>query len=173
MSDFCLAKTVERKTKIGTLLLVEENRTSDPGEPPPLHIANEWTKLHLRWIALSGDMTIDLEDDGHMLQIVVDGHDCIGSAPFQRYRQREGEPEIWAEMHSSLLAVLKACPRIGADQAAIYIRGLREAGADFAVGVEALKHLARQTFRNTLARCRPRRNPVVLGPFDDRCDGVW
>lgn len=169
----CHAKTTEQRTEFGLLSLVQETRTPDPGEPPIMHVATEWTKLHLRWTSRAGDMTVDLVDDGSMLQIDVSGHDCSSAAPYQRYRQEIGEPRLLAQMRMNLTELLKVCPRVSRSQAAIYVQEFGGIKNDYVAGVEALKQRARNTFTNTLARCRPRNDGVIPQPFESRCGGTW
>lgn len=149
------AKTVETKTTFGLVELVQEVRTRDPGEPEIMHVATEWTKLRLVWKSRDGDLTVRLEDDGQMLDVYVEGHECATRAPFQRYALQVGETGLWNSAMSNMRSIVAACPRITAQQKRSYVREISLAQDDFVPAVEALKSRARVVFQTDLKRCRP------------------
>lgn len=171
------AETVEQRTAFGAVVLVQEVRTRDPGQPPIMHMADEWTKLHLRWTAATGDMTIEIVDDGHALSIAADGHECALRSTYERYARQTGEPALWRQMQAYLQQLAKVCPRISRVEVRAYGRALAGAEDDFVAGVEALKKRAALVFKHDLGRCRPRRveGTIIIpsDPFADRCDGTW
>lgn len=166
------AGTVERRMSFGSISLVEEIRTRDPGEPATMHVATEWTKLHLRWIPGSGDLLLDLVDNGGTLQIEVRGHDCSSIASYRRYSLAIGEPELWQSLKGSLHHLVETCPRISPEQGAAYEREFSRTYDDYIAGVEALKVHARHSFKS-LARCRAPKAKLLIDPFQKRCEGTW
>lgn len=171
------AATAEQTRSFGTVALIEEVRTLEPDEPPIMHVATEWTKLHLRWRSQDGALIVNLTDDGEMLQIDVKTRaECFLTAPYQRFRTG-GEPALWQAMTSAAHDLLRACPRVKRAPALSYIRELGQSAADFRTGVEAMKSRSTGLFGKTLKRCRPRSAPrqhtIVTDPFASRCDGRW
>jgi hypothetical protein len=140
-----------------------------------MHFADEWTKLHLRWTAATGDMMIEIVDDGRTLSIAVDGHECSLTSSYERYARQPGEPALRRQMRAYLQQLTKECPRISRVRAQAYAQAFGDTRDDFVAGVEALKRRATLIFKRDLARCRVRRfdGAIVIDPFADRCDGVW
>lgn len=165
------AETVEKRIRFGSMTLIQEQWTRDPGEPPIMHVADAWTKLHLRWSAPAGDMAVALTDDGRVLTITVEGYDCLRSSSHYRYSRRTGEPALWGQMAEHLRAFVQTCPRVPAVRAAAYPRAFAEAHDDFVAGIEAFKKRAVTAVAADLKRCRPRppEGKLVIEPFADRC----
>ncbi len=162
--------TVEHRTAFGSMTLIQEEWTRDPGELPMIHAPNAWKKLHLRWDAREGDMSVELLDDGRVLQIGVRGHDCLQAATFFHYARRTGEPALWRDMVGQLDALAKACPRISAERREALSREFADARDDFVVGVEALKKRAATVVARDLNRCSFtgfRRGARVIAPDPD------
>ena len=168
------AKTIETRTVFGTVVLIEETRTRDPGEPLIMHAVTEWTKLRLHWEASDEGFNVELIDDGGTLSIEQKGHDCASGGGLQRYEQRTGEDRLWRIMNASLAELTKLCPRISREQAVRYAAGLRAAHDDFIAAVEAMKRRALALYQRPLRRCRPaKRFMPAIDPFASPCDGVW
>lgn len=145
--------TVEHRTAFGSMTLIQEEWTRDPGELPIMHAPDAWKKLHLRWDAREGDVSVELLDDGRVLQIGVRGHDCLQAATFYHYARRTGEPALWRDMVGQLDALGKICPRISAERRQALNREFATARDDFVVGVEALKKRAATVVARDLNRC--------------------
>lgn len=165
--------TVETRTPFGTIEMVEEVRTRDPGEPPIMHVATEWTKLHLRWGSTDGVVTVDLIDDGWMIEAVVAAKgastSCITSVDHLQYSGAAGEYEI-ADQMRVVLAWLKTCPGVSSKAAAGYARTLADGAADLTRAEDGLRARARALFRRTPVRCLPPilkkdEPPVIPLPF--------
>jgi len=169
------AETTEQRTAFGKVVLIQEVRRRDPGQPPLMHVADEWTKLHLRWTAATGDMMVEIVDDGRTLSIAVDGHECSLTSSYERYARQPGEPALQRQMRAYLQQLARGCPRIPLVRAQAYAQAFADTRDDFVAGVEALKRRATRVFKRDLARCRARRfdGAIVIDPFGDRCDGVW
>ena len=172
-----VAATVEQSRSFGTFALIEEVRTREPDEPLIMHVATEWTKLHLRWRSRDSSLIVNLTDDGGMLEIDVKTEsECFLSAPYQRFRTG-GEPALWQAMTTAARDLLRACPRVKRTAALSYLREFGQAANDFQTGVAAMKSRSILLFGKTLKRCRPRsvtRQPMIItDPFASRCDGRW
>jgi hypothetical protein len=172
-----VAATVEQSRSFGTIALIEEVRTREPDEPLIMHVATEWTKLHLRWRSEDSSLIVNLTDDGGMLQInVKTGFECFLSAPYQRFRTG-GEPALWQAMTTAARDLLRACPRVRRTAALSYLRELGQSATDFQTGVAAMKSRSILLWGKTLKRCRPQpvtRQPMIItDPFASRCDGRW
>jgi len=164
--------TVEHRTSFGSVTLIQQAWTRDPSQPPIMHVPNSWKKLHLRWDAPDGDMAVSLIDDGQILEIAVEGHDCSSSGPYRHYRRRIGEPILWMQMQTQMLVLMRLCPRISRDQSIAYLRAFGGTRDDFIAGVEALKKRAAIFLGPKLERCRPPKFTGVADPFGPRCDGM-
>ncbi|MDQ0250110.1 uncharacterized protein YjeT (DUF2065 family) [Sphingomonas kyeonggiensis] len=145
--------TVEHRTAFGSMTLIQEEWTRDPDQVPMIHAPNAWKKLHLRWDAREGDMSVELLDDGRVLQIGVRGHDCLQASTFHHYARRTGEPALWREMVGQLDTLAKACPRVSALRREALGREFAAARDDFVAGVEALKKRAATVVARDLNRC--------------------
>jgi hypothetical protein len=161
--------TVEHHTSFGSLTLIQEQWSRDPGQPPIMHVPDSWKKLHLRWNAPVGDMAVSLVDDGYILSIAVSGHDCLSSGGYLHYRSRMGEPTLWGQMRAQMGELMRLCPRISRPQAAVYLRAFGTARDDFTASVEALKKRAVAFLGTKLARCRPPNHGLIFDPFASRC----
>jgi hypothetical protein len=171
------AATIEQSRSFGTIALIEEVRTREPDEPPIMHVATEWTKLHLRWRSKDGSLIVSLTDNGGMLQIDVKTEsECFLSAPYQRFRTG-GEPVLWQAMTTAARDLLHACPRVKRTAALFHLRELGQSANDFQTGVAAMKSRSILLFGKTLKRCRPqsvtRQHTIITEPFVSRCDGSW
>jgi len=172
------AKTVEQNQSFDTFALIEEVRTREPNEPLIMHVATEWTKLHLRWHSHDKTVVAELTDDGSMLRIDVksEAH-CFSSADYQRYRGTSGEPALWQAISTTVHGLLRVCPRVNRLAALRYSRELGQSVDDFHTGVEAMKSRSFILFGTNLKRCRPK--PVkpkelsIIYPFPSTCSGVW
>lgn len=164
--------TVEHRTVFGSMTLIQQAWTRDPSQPPIMHVADSWKKLHLRWDAPGGDMAVSLVDDGHILEIAVQGHDCSSSGPYRHYRGRIGEPALWMQMQAQMIELMRLCPRISREQSVAYLRAFGGARDDFIAGVEALKKRTAIFLGPKLERCRPPKFTGVVDPFGPRCDGM-
>jgi hypothetical protein len=158
------AATVEKATRFGVIAVVEEERRRDPGQVPLIHVADEWTKLHLRWTSRDGVMTVDVADDGERIEAVVDGAGCSSSSSYLQY-SGAGELEI-ADMVRGVLASLdRACPRFAKGVA--YAPTLADGAEDFAAAEAAMRAQAVVLFKRPSTRCLPPRDqiPMVAGPY--------
>lgn len=163
--------TVEHRTGFGSMTLIQEEWTRDPSQPPMIHAPNAWKKLHLRWQAPDGDLTVALVDNGRILQIDTSGHGCLRSAYYYGYGRKTGEPLLWRAMTGELRAFATACPRVPAMRAAAYAKAFAGTRDDFVAGVEALKKRAVTVVATNLARCSPPKEPFLINPdpYADRC----
>ncbi|MET0309902.1 MAG: hypothetical protein ABW023_14445 [Sphingomonas sp.] len=166
------ARTVEEETRFGSIELVVETRTRDPGEPPIMHVATEWTKLRLRWRPKTGDMRVDLIDDGGGLRIEGRGHDCLSAAQGQRYGKRLGEAALWNALRAHLDSLMAVCPRISPRQARTYRQAFAMSRDDYVAAIEAMKKRALTLFRRPLMRCKAWTQSFA-DPFSGRCAGEW
>ena len=170
------AATVEQSRSFGTIALIEEVRTREPNEPPWMHGATDWTKLHLRWRSQDGSLIVDLTDDGEMLQIHGERKGgCLLSAPYQRFRTG-GEPALWQAMTMAARELLRTCPGVQHTEGRFYLRELGQSANDFQAGVAAMKSRSISLFGKTLKRCRPQpvsQQHMLVDPFASRCDGRW
>lgn len=164
--------TVEHRTAFGSMTLIQEEWTRDPDQPPMIQAPNAWKKLHLRWQAPTGGMTVELTDDGQFLEFAIKGYDCSRMSWGFRYNGSVGEPGLWREMTQGLRDFAKTCPRIPAEHQASNMRAFAGAGDDFIPGIEALKKRATPMLGPTLKRCRPRTRPLA-SPYDTGCDSRW
>lgn len=170
------AATVKQSQSFGSLALIEEV-TLNADEPPIMHFATEGTKLHLRWRSQDGSVTVDLTDDGGMLQIdVKTDAECILSAPHQRF-STGGESALWQAMTTAVRDLLRACSRVKPAAVLSYLRELGQSENDFEIGVKAMKSRSTLSFGKTLRRRRPqsvtRAQMTIIDPFVSRCDGRW
>jgi hypothetical protein len=166
------AETVMQETSFGAFTLVREIKTRDPGEPLIMHVATEWTKLHLRWRSRTGDMRVELIDNGGMLEIDMDGHECSSGARYLRYGKRLGEPALWSDMNSMLASLTKICPRIEPARRAAYAAEFALARDDYVAGIEALKKRAARLLNPSLTRCRRLQTSVIPDPYA-LCRDYW
>ncbi|WP_448661856.1 hypothetical protein ACG3SL_14380 [Sphingomonas sp. CJ20] len=171
------AETTERASNFGAITVVEEVRTRDPGAPPVMHVATEWTRLHLRWQTQDRRLSVTLRDDGEMLDIDVSAGDCLLFARYQRFEPAKGEPALWRSMIAAVRTQLQRCAGIKPSAATSYQAEMRRADSDFALAVEAMKDRSRVVFGPNLKRCRPfchkPGQPAFFEPFQNRCDGRW
>jgi len=172
------AATVEQSQRFGTFALITEVRTRDAGEPVIMHVATEWTKLHLRWRSQDGSLVANLTDDGGMLKIDVESEaKCFLSAAYQRYLGKSGEPALWQATTMAVRDLLRACLRVDRSAALSYTRELAQSAHDFETGVEAMKSRSIVLFGPTLKRCRPKparpKQLDIIDPFASTCAGLW
>lgn len=162
------AGTVETRTPFGRIELVEQVRTRDPGEPPIMHVATEWTNLHLRWRSLDGVMSVEVIDSGAMIEAVVNGADCSASTSYLQYSGVAGELAITQGVRDLLASLEKLCPRL--PPGAAYSRTLADGAADFAAAEDGLRARALALFKRPLTRCLPPLSTsgaaLVRGPFE-------
>ncbi|KRA56173.1 hypothetical protein ASD79_17595 [Caulobacter sp. Root655] len=147
------AGTVETRTPFGRIEMVEEVRTRDPGEPPIMHVATEWTKLHLRWRSADGVMSVDVIDSGGIVQAAIEGADCSASTAYLQYSGVAGEHEIVDGVRTLLALLDKDCPRL--PSGATYATTLADGAADFVAAEDGLRSRALILFRRPLTRCLP------------------
>lgn len=145
------AGTVETRTPFGRIEMVEEVRTRDPGEPPIMHVATEWTRLHLRWRSADGVMAVDVVDDGWIIGATARGADCSASSTHLQYSGVAGEAEIKDVVRELLASLDKACPRL--PKGAAYAPTLAQGDTDFAAAEDGLRSRALALFRRPPTRC--------------------
>jgi hypothetical protein len=170
------AATVEQKQSFGAFSLIDEIRTREPGEAEIMHVATEWTKLHLRWRSQDGNLVVNITDDGLMLQIdVASESNCSRSAPHQKFQSTRGEPALWQATTAAVRDLLRVCLRVKRAAALSYLHEMRQSAGDFEMGVEAMKSRSVILFGKTLKRCRPRsrEQAIIIDPFASRCEGRW
>jgi hypothetical protein len=171
------AGTVETRTAFGRIEMVEEVRTRDPGEPPIMHVATEWTKLHLRWRSVDGLMAVDVVDDGRMIEANVTvgtGEPrCSTSAHYLQYRGAAGEAEIESELRALIARFATWCPIVSTTTGTSYARSLADGASDFVEAEDGLRAGARDLFKRPPTRClapRPSKARGMLipvpSPFD-------
>jgi len=158
------AETVVRETGFGAFTLVQETRTPDPGEPPIMHVATAWTKLHLRWRSKTGDMMVEIIDDGGKLEIDTEGHGCLSATRYLLYGKRLAEPALWSDIRQALAGIMEVCPRIEPGQREAYAAEFARAHDDYIAGIEAMKRRAVKLFGPSLKRCPPPKDNMP-GPF--------
>lgn len=164
------ADTVETRTAFGRIERVEEVRTRDPGEPPIMHVATEWMRLHLRWRSLDGVMSVDVVDDGWRIKAyanaTVGKASCVSSADYLQYRGVAGESEIEAGVRDLIARVVAGgCTLVSHEAAAVYVRTLADGADDFAAAEDGLRARARDLFKRPPTRCLvpPRPPPPKKG----------
>lgn len=153
------AGTVETRTPFGRIEMVEEVRTRDPGEPPIMHVATEWTKLHLRWRSRDGVVSVDIVDDGWMIKAYVDATvgkaSCLSSVNYLQYSGVAGESEIEAEVRDLIARLLatRGCALVSREVSADQVRTLADGAEDFAAAEVGLRARARDLFKRPPTRC--------------------
>jgi hypothetical protein len=180
------AGTVETRTAFGRIEMVEEVRTLDPGEMPFMHMANEWTKLHLRWRSADGVVRIDVIDGGWTIEARVSaeaGQDlCIASADHLQYGGVAGEDEIKDQVREVIASLANGCPVVSPAAAVAHARTLADGATDFVAAEDGMRARALQLFKRPLTRCLappppPRRSkadgppvvPMFYGPPAPKC----
>lgn len=148
-----LAATVEHLTGFGKFDLVEEVRTRDPGEPPIMHVATEWTKYHLRWRSSDNVVRFALTDDGEQLSASFEGRECSSRSAFQQFSGKTGEPILFDEALKQLGQTFEVCPRVSAAERQHYAREFALSADDFVPAVEALKLSGAKKFGSWRNRC--------------------
>jgi hypothetical protein len=165
------AGTVETRTPFGRIEVVEEVRTRDPGEIPIVHVETAWTKLHLRWRSQDGVMGVDVIDNGRIIEVFLNGADCVARTDYLQYSGVAGELEIQDGVRELLASLDKACPRLPAGAA--YAPTLADGAADFKAAEDGMRTRALVLFKRPPTRCLPplptKDNPfpvALRGPFD-------
>lgn len=138
--------------------MVEEVRVRDPGEPPIMHVATEWTKLHLRWRSVDGGMIIDVIDDGWMIGALftatVGEASCVSSINYLQYSGVAGEHEIEDDVRAHIARLPSGGCTILSPEAAIgYARTLADGVKDFAAAEDGFRARARDLFKRPPTRC--------------------
>jgi len=176
------AGTVETRTPFGRIEMVEEVRRRDPGEPPIMHVATEWTRLHLRWRSLDGVVALDVVDDGWRIkaniEVRIGQASCLSSADYLQYSGVAGEYDIAGEVRA-LIARLptSGCAFFSREASAGYVRTLADGVHDFAVAEDGLRARAGDLFKRPPTRClvplpspRPKKGQpeifMALDPFE-------
>jgi hypothetical protein len=152
------AGTVETRTAFGRIELVEEVRTRDPGEPPIMHVATEWTKLHLRWRSADGVVAVDVIDDGWMIEALVTATvgkaSCVSSIDYLQYSGVAGEDEIADDLRAHIEWLPSGgCTMFSREASAGYARTLADGAKDFVAAEDGLRARARDLFKRPLSRC--------------------
>ena len=153
------AGTTETRTAFGRIELVKEVRVRDPGEPPIMHMATEWTKLHLRWRTVDGVVAVDVIDDGRMIEArvtaTVGKASCISSINYLQYSGVAGERAIRDEVRAHVAWLPSGgCTILSREAAAGYAATLADGQDDFAAAEDGLRTVARDLFKRP-TRCLP------------------
>jgi hypothetical protein len=168
------AGTTETRTAFGRIEMIEEVRVRDPGEPPIMHVATEWTKLHLRWRSADGGMSIDVIDDGWMIEALftatVGKASCVSSTNYLQYSGVAGEYEIEDSVRAHIAWLRSGgCTMLTREAAAGYARTLADGAEDFAAAEDGLRARARDLFKRPLTRCLapapPKTGEPILAPM--------
>lgn len=152
------AGTTETRTTFGTIEMVEEVRTRDPGELPIMHVATEWTKLHLRWRSADGVVAVDVIDDGTMIEARVNATVgkafCVSSINYLQYSGVAGEHEIEDDVRAQIAWLPSGgCNILSREAATGYARTLADGAKDFAAAEDGFRARARDLFKRPLTRC--------------------
>ena len=164
------AATTQQSTPAGPYELVVEVRTADPGEAPIMHVATEWTRLHLRWRSADRRLILNLADDGYIMALDLDGYDCGSRTAYLTYGKRSGAPQLRRMLRWSLDNLVKVCPRVPAPLRAAYRAEYANAERDFPAAMEAMKRKAIELYNGRLERCLPPKVPGIAGFGGPACD---
>jgi hypothetical protein len=142
------AGTTETRTAFGRIEMVEEVRVRDPGEPPIMHVATEWTKLHLRWRSVDGWMIEAL------FTATVGEASCVSSINYLQYSGVAGEHEIEDDVRAHIARLPSGgCTILSPEAATGYARTLADGAKDFAAAEDGFRARARDLFKRPATRC--------------------